>query len=216
MTDAGGDRYVTSNVNITLAEADGRLRSRPIGARYTRFQTPQQGLCIQAYGVLFHFQLGAPGVSVQDPREMVAEPWFQASLRAHDKVDVFVVAGHMPVTGHDGWDAVHAAIRAVWPTTPILMLAGHTHVRDCKMFDDASMVLESGRYLETVGWMSVSNVSGRPSLARTYIDANPRNYVRTCCSRRHTMLAWRMRGTSRRGAAVLCARRWRRSPPRGT
>lgn len=188
-THAGGDRYVTSNVNITLPDADGQLRSRPIGARYTRFRTPQQGLHIQAYGVLFDFQLGAPGVTVQDPRKMVAEPWFQASLRAHDTVDAFVVAGHMPVTGHDGWDAVHAAIRAVWPTVPILMLAGHTHVRDCKMFDDASMVLESGRYLETIGWMSVSNVTGRPSFARTYIDANPRNYVRIRGSRRRTTRA---------------------------
>lgn len=139
-----------------------------------------QRLQIQAYGVLFHFQLGAAGITVQDPVEMVREPWFQASLREPSHVDAFVIAGHMPVTGHDGWDAVHAAIREVWPTTPILMLAGHTHVRDCRMMDEYSMVLESGRYMETIGWMSVSNVSATPpTWSRRYIDANPRNYVRT-------------------------------------
>ena len=168
-----GDRYLTSNVHITLP---GTTQSRPIGHRYTRFTTKNQRLTIQAYGVLFDFQLGAPGITVQDPKAMVKEAWFQASLRASSDVDAFVIAGHMPVTGYDGWDAIHEAIRSVWPTTPILMLGGHTHVRDCRMLDSHAMALESGRYLETVGWMSVSNVSV-PTFSRRYIDANPRNYA---------------------------------------
>ena len=168
-----GDRYLTSNVHITLP---GTTRSRPIGHRYTRFTTKNQRLNIQAYGVLFDFQLGAPGITVQDPKAMVKEAWFQESLRASSDVDAFVIAGHMPVTGYDGWDAIHEAIRSVWPTTPILMLGGHTHVRDCRMLDSRAMALESGRYLETVGWMSVSNVSV-PTFSRRYIDANPRNYA---------------------------------------
>jgi len=44
------------------------------------------------------------------------------------------------------------------------------------MLDSHAMALESGRYLETVGWMSVSNVSV-PTFSRRYIDANPRNYA---------------------------------------
>ena len=177
-TYAGHGRYLTSNVNISLPDTPGGApRSRPIGARWTRFVTPHQNLTVQAYGVLFDFRLAARGITVQDPVAMVREPWFLASLR-QEHVDVFVVAGHMPVTGDPGWDAVHAAIRAAWPETPILMFAGHTHVRDCRMPDRRAMVLESGRYLETVGWMSISNVSARaPELARRYIDANPRNYA---------------------------------------
>ena len=65
------------------------------------------------------------------------------------------------------------AIRTVHPTTPIMILGGHSHIRDCGesiihhlrfdkrpmkvtlvQFDDRSMALESGRYMETVGWMS--------------------------------------------------------------
>lgn len=199
---------MTSNVNITLPDDDGTPRSRPIGQRYTRFRTRQQQLQIQSYGVLFHFQLAAAGITVQDPREMVKEPWFQASLVEHEHVDAFVIAGHMPVTGHDGWEAVHAAIRAVWPTTPILMLAGHTHIRDCRLMDDYAMVLESGRYMETVGWMSVSNVSATPPRwSRRYIDANPRNYVRGTHSRRRCMRASSMPARCPRRAAALRARR---------
>ncbi|WFD45286.1 hypothetical protein MPSI1_003968 [Malassezia psittaci] len=171
-------RYLTSNVNISLSDSPGSIpRSRPIGQLYTRFQTPHQNLTIQSYGILFDFRLAAQGISVQSPEEMVHEPWFQASLN-QTHIDAFVIAGHMPVTGHKGWEAVHSAIRAKWPTTPILMLAGHTHVRDCRMLDRSSMVLESGRYLETIGFMSISNVrDASPTLFRRYIDANPRNYA---------------------------------------
>lgn len=68
---------------------------------------------------------------------------------------------------------VFNAVRAVHPTTPILILGGHTHIRDCGettihhlgfdtqlmkgilvQFDGRSMALESGRYMETIGWMS--------------------------------------------------------------
>ncbi|WFD31977.1 hypothetical protein MSPP1_003019 [Malassezia sp. CBS 17886] len=176
-------RYVTSNVNISLPDAPNNTdapaaRSRPIGSLYTRFTTPRRGLVVQAYGVLFDFRLAAKGISVQDPVEMAGEPWFLESLRTHADVDVFVIAGHMPVTGHAGWDALHAAIREVWPTAPIIMLGGHTHVRDCRMMDARAMALESGRYLETIGWMSVRGVRGRaPEFSRRYIDANPRNYA---------------------------------------
>ncbi|WFD35092.1 hypothetical protein MCUN1_001941 [Malassezia cuniculi] len=166
-------RYLTSNVNISLFEGD----TRPIGSRYARFVTPNQNLRVQSYGVLFDFKLAAKGISVQDPVQMAQEPWFVESL--HDgPVDVFVIAGHMPITGDNGgWDAVLGAIRKVHPTTPVLMFGGHTHVRDCRVPDAYSMALESGRYLETVGWMSVSDITGQPKFSRRYIDANPRNYA---------------------------------------
>ena len=62
---------------------------------------------------------------------------------------------------------VFDAVRAVHPTTPILILGGHSHIRDCRkgrlfacllclthipvQFDGRSIALESGRYMETVG-----------------------------------------------------------------
>jgi 2',3'-cyclic-nucleotide 2'-phosphodiesterase (5'-nucleotidase family) len=49
---------------------------------------------------------------------------------------------------------VHKAIRALHPDTPIMIFGGHTHIRDCVQYDGRTMALESGRYMETVGWMS--------------------------------------------------------------
>ncbi|PKI84737.1 hypothetical protein MVES1_001224 [Malassezia vespertilionis] len=193
-------RYLTSNVNITLQDTpDTPPRSRPIGDLYARFVT-QHGVQIQAYGVLFDFRLAAEEITIQSPEHMVQQAWFLESLRKHDRVDVFVVAGHMPVADHAGWKAVHAAIRAVWPDTPIMMLAGHTHLRDCQMLDQASMALESGRYMETIGWMSIEDVTARPpTFSRRYIDANPRNFAF------HAGLAHANQLSTRRGKFVRAA-----------
>jgi hypothetical protein len=43
-----------------------------------------------------------------------------------------------------------------------MSFGGHTHIRNCIQYDEHSMGLESGRYMETVGWMSklLSPMSG--------------------------------------------------------
>ena len=86
----------------------------------------------------------------------------------------------MPVAqANDGWPFVFNAIRAVHPTTPIIILGGHSHIRDCNQLDGRSMSLESGRYMETVGWMSVKfDVDDTKNLtfSRRYLDPNRLTY----------------------------------------
>lgn len=49
----------------------------------------------------------------------------------------------MPVR-RDQFPVIFDAIRAVHPNTPILVLGGHSHIRDCVQYDGRSMALESG------------------------------------------------------------------------
>ncbi|KAG5651889.1 hypothetical protein H0H81_007046 [Sphagnurus paluster] len=85
----------------------------------------------------------------------------------------------MPVKG-GGWNLVFNAIRKVHPFIPITILGGHTHVRDCKQLDRRSISLESGRYMETVGWISVKlddNKSAKKiDFTRRYLDPNRVTY----------------------------------------
>jgi hypothetical protein len=87
----------------------------------------------------------------------------------------------MPVR-EDKWPYVFNAVRAVHPTTPILILGGHTHIRDCLQFDGRSISLESGRYMETVGWLSAdlsnlaTNKDGNITFTRRYLDPNRVTY----------------------------------------
>lgn len=170
-------RYISSNVNISIYdEQQGKNISRPIGDRFVKFNTTQ-GKRVTSLGVLFKFTGQDGGITIQDAKLMVKEDWFAQAIA--EEPDVFLLAGHMPVA-RDEWPVVVNAIREVHPKTPIILLGGHTHVRDCITYDGQSVGLESGRYLETIGWISAnlsSAQNGNLSFSRTYIDANRRNYA---------------------------------------
>ncbi|KAN0061950.1 hypothetical protein ACQY0O_005945 [Thecaphora frezii] len=181
-------RYMASNVKIAVPDADDPTRNItvPLGSLSVSFTTPVQGLRVVSYGILFGFRLAAPGIFVQPPEQMIEEPWFEESLdkAQREGVDVFVLLGHMPVSGDPAWQAVRSKIRKRFPDTPIAVLGGHTHVRDCRMLDDQTMALESGRYLETIGFMGIQDLKKRVQglvdrvrFTRRYIDPNPRNFA---------------------------------------
>lgn len=167
-------RYVSSNVQISHAAPRGGANvTYNFGEQFVKFKT-DHGRKITSLGVLFNFTGADNGITVQDPAKMVLEPWFAEAIA--EEPDVFLIAGHMPVR-HDQFPTVVNAVRKVHPTTPIVVLGGHSHIRDCTQYDKHSMGLESGRYLETVGWLSMNLTSDGPTFSRSYIDANRRNYA---------------------------------------
>ncbi|KAJ7126206.1 Metallo-dependent phosphatase-like protein [Mycena epipterygia] len=167
-------RYLSSNVNITVGGI-----SVPVGSRFAKFKT-RKGRAVTALGVLYDFTDNDEGTTVQFVADMVKEAWFAAAIK--DEPDLFLLAGHMPVS-RDNWPIVYNAIRAVHADTPIIILGGHSHVRDCLQFDGRSMSLESGRYFETVGWMSAdlpapNSKSNNKNItfSRRYLDPNRVTY----------------------------------------
>ncbi|KAG2366668.1 Metallo-dependent phosphatase-like protein [Suillus spraguei] len=170
-------RYLSSNVNITVFNSDGEAESVPVGNRSTKFTT-RKGRRITSLGVLYDFTGNDVNTTVQTVADMVEEQWFAEAIA--EEPDVFVLVGHMPVS-YDNWPTVFNAVRAVHPLTPILIFGGHTHIRDCQQYDGRSMALESGRYMETIGWMSadlnaaVGNANNI-SFTRRYMDQNRVTY----------------------------------------
>ncbi|KAG8998214.1 hypothetical protein FRB94_006993 [Tulasnella sp. JGI-2019a] len=169
-------RFLTSNVNITVVGSNGSLTTVPVGERYTRFTT-LQGRKVLALGVLLDFKNNAQNTTVQTTKDLVRESWFKEVIR--EEVDFFLLVGHMAVSDNN-WRLLFNAIRAMHPHTPIFIFGGHYHIRDCNMLDDRAMALASGRYMETVGWMSATipaNDSANMNLTRRYLDANRVTYV---------------------------------------
>ncbi|KAI8458527.1 Metallo-dependent phosphatase-like protein [Phakopsora pachyrhizi] len=163
--------YLTSNVNITTSG-----KSVPIGSRYRKFTTAQ-GRRITAFGIIFHFTSNANGTIVQPPSELVKESWFQEAII--DQPDVFLLTGHMGISDPD-WQIVFDSIRGLHPKVPIIILGGHLHIRDCRQLDNRSMSLASGRYMETVGWMSLSglgSLNSEVNFTRRYLDNNRATYA---------------------------------------
>ncbi|KAI0685579.1 Metallo-dependent phosphatase-like protein [Cytidiella melzeri] len=171
-------RYLSSNVNITVPDKHGNLVSVPVGERFRKFTT-LKGRKVTSLGVLYDFTGNDFNTTVQKVADMVKEQWFHEAIE--EEPDFFLLVGHMPVQ-RDDWPLVFNAVRAVHPTTPILILGGHSHIRDCVQLDGRSMSLESGRYMETVGWMSVNldenSKSSNKNLtfSRRYLDPNRVTY----------------------------------------
>lgn len=69
--------------------------------------------------------------------------------------------GHNPLRSGSGstLTTVFKAIRAARPDIPIQAFGGHTHVRDFAVYDAGSTGIESGRYCETMGWVSISGIN---------------------------------------------------------
>jgi len=168
---------LTSNVNITVFNSDGKPESVPVGNRYTRFTT-RKGRRITSLGVIFDFTGNDVNTTVQAVGDMVKEQWFVEAIA--EEPDAFVLIGHMPVS-NDSWPTVVNAVRSVHPLTPILIFGGHTHIRDCRQYDGRSMGIESGRYMETIGWMSADLDAAKDNrdnvtFTRRYLDQNRVTY----------------------------------------
>ncbi|TFY66105.1 hypothetical protein EVG20_g4987 [Dentipellis fragilis] len=167
-------RYLTSNVNITIKGADGKMASVPVGSRFAKFKT-RKGRKVTSLGVLFDFAGNSANTAVQKVEDMVKEACFADAIR--EEPDFFLLVGHMPLK-NDKWPVVFNALRAIHPMTPILLLGGHSHTCDCQQYDGRSTALQSGRYMETIGWheLDEKNHGKDVSFNRRYLDANVVTY----------------------------------------
>ncbi|UNI21468.1 hypothetical protein JDV02_007456 [Purpureocillium takamizusanense] len=167
-----GDRYVTSNVKV-LNQTTGQYEY--VGATH-RYFTTAKGLRIMAFGVLFDFTGNSNASQVLKAKDMVKESWFADALASKQPVDMFVLFGHNPVRQTDRastFQTVVDAIRRAHAKTPVQIFGGHSHIRDFSVYDDASVAIESGRYCETLGWVSVSGFDASNSGFRGVVP-NPR------------------------------------------
>ncbi|KAG6003153.1 hypothetical protein E4U21_002307 [Claviceps maximensis] len=171
-------KYIASNVDYIDSETGER---KPLAQRYRKFRTKNQGLEIVAFGFLFDFTGNANNTVVQPVADAVKEQWFQNAIR--EKPDLFVVIGHVGLRMEE-YRTIFKALRKQNWHTPIAMFGGHAHVRDTRRFDLRSLAMASGRYFETIGFMSIRGIKKRSrkqmaseaasslKFHRKYIDTN--------------------------------------------
>ncbi|KAK2629071.1 hypothetical protein QTJ16_002174 [Diplocarpon rosae] len=159
-----GDKYVTSNVQIYNPATSA---FDYIGSRF-RYFTTEHGLRIMAFGVLFDFTGNSNVSKVIRAADLVKENWFLEAVNFDQPIDLFLLLGHNPIRTTDTvstFGLVHQTIRSFRPSTPIQIFGGHSHTRDFQVYDDTSTALESGRYCETLGWLSMSGLNSTRSTA---------------------------------------------------
>jgi 2',3'-cyclic-nucleotide 2'-phosphodiesterase (5'-nucleotidase family) len=170
------DSYVASNLDIIDPVTGQQV---PLAPRFKKFTTKKQGIRIIAFGFIYDFEGNENNTIVQPAEETVKEIWFQDAIRDRE-VDLFLVIGHVPVRSPEFLE-IFQAIRKVQWDTPIQFFGGHTHIRDYKKYDAKSFALESGRFMETIGFQSIDRLStgtkdvqasNSPVFSRKYIDNN--------------------------------------------
>ncbi|KAI1379005.1 Metallo-dependent phosphatase-like protein [Hypoxylon crocopeplum] len=168
--------YIASNLDYIEPETGNQI---PQAQRYIKFKTKNLGYNVVALGFLFNFDRNANNSVVQPVEEAMKEEWFQAAIR--EKPDLFLVVGHVGLRMNE-FEQIFKVIRDENWFTPIAFLGGHAHVRDARKFDDNAFAIASGRYFETIGWMSVDGIKKKSgngpsteatvSFKRRYIDNN--------------------------------------------
>ena len=180
--------YLASNIDIISPLTGERV---PLAPRFRKLTTKNTGLRVLAFGFLFDFVGNANNTFVQAVAETVKEEWFLDAIHDRD-LDLILVAGHVALRSEE-YSTIFEAIRKANSVITIALFGGHTHIRDSKKFDERAFALESGRYMETVGFMSIGQLvtgAGRPdnrelaltqsqwpvAFRRRYIDANLYSY----------------------------------------
>lgn len=163
-----GPNYLASNLDILDPDTGKQV---PFASRYRTFTTKLQGLRILAFGFIFDFDRNGQVTIVQQVNDTVHEAWFKQAV-ASNEVDLIIVIGHVALRSYE-FELVHEAIRRQQPDVPIQFFGGHYHVRDYRIFDNKAHALASGRFMETIGFQSISSLfSSTPKFTRTYIDNN--------------------------------------------
>ncbi|KAF8859834.1 hypothetical protein BDZ45DRAFT_672988 [Acephala macrosclerotiorum] len=173
--------YLASNLDYIKPKTGEQV---PMAQRYRKFTTKNQGIRVLAFGFLFNFTGNANNTVVQPVEKTIKEKWFQDAIR--EDVDLFVVIGHVTLEGPE-YKAIFKAIRSQKWDTPIQFFGGHSHIRNYFKYDSKAYGVQAGRYMETIGWMSIDGISGKEkkgdskelasmSFKRRYIDNNLYGY----------------------------------------
>ena len=158
--------YLASNLDIIDPKTG---EQRPLAKRFKKFTTKNQGIRILAFGFLFNFENNSNNTVVQTVQDTVKEKWFQEAIRDRE-VDLFLVIGHVPLRTQE-FATIYKAIREQQWDVAIQFFGGHTHIRDYAKYDRKAYGLESGRYMETIGFMSVTGLPTGGKSDPTSIDA---------------------------------------------
>lgn len=134
------DGYVTSNVE---------MHGEPVSGR--RYLVVGDVLIL---GFLYDMKDNDPLVDVKSVEDAVSEDWFLEALQLN--VTAVVALCHMDVED-ELVSTIREAIREKGgQDLPVIFVTGHTHYRGFKEMDERAVSFEAGRYLETIGFVSIS------------------------------------------------------------
>jgi 2',3'-cyclic-nucleotide 2'-phosphodiesterase (5'-nucleotidase family) len=161
-------KYLTSNVFLTETN-----ETRPIGSKYRFLEGSLSNRTVLTFGFLYDFQNHCLMTEVEDVEKTVNDTWFIDVVEGKQgNFDAILVLAHM-----DAFDplvnVILAKIREICgDNMPVQFISGHTHQRKFQQIDPFSTSFEAGRYLDTVGFTSLSFNSSIANFEHKFIDGD--------------------------------------------
>lgn len=178
-----GERFISTNVEYL----DDNNEWVPFGNTHRYFESKVNKYKILSFSFIFDFKWFNRRVNVIPISEILHQQWFinlVDDYAQNYEVDMLLIVGHIPVT-HDWYELyyLHHFLRKRFPQTVIQYFGGHSHIRDFSVIDRYASGLQSGRYCETVGFLSLQNLdtTGNYNIVkevdRKYIDFNIHSFT---------------------------------------
>jgi 2',3'-cyclic-nucleotide 2'-phosphodiesterase (5'-nucleotidase family) len=147
---AWGERYVTSNVWKKDKSAHLGRPYRIIYGRNTNVQ-------LLVLGFLYEMKDASEMVIVQSIHETMQEKWMRDILKDTQSTnDGIIVMAHMHVTDALIQVILQGLRAKVGMDIPIVFVTGHTHIRAVDKPDATSISVESGKFMDSLGFVSVT------------------------------------------------------------
>ena len=159
-------KYLTSNVFLTET-------NETVGSKYRFLEGPLSNRTVLTFGFLYDMQYHCEMTEVEDVEKVVNDTWFIDVVGGKQgNFDAILVLAHMddedPLV-----DVILAKIREICgDNMPVQFITGHTHQRKFHQIDPFSTSFEAGRYLETIGFTSLSFNSSFANFEHKFIDGN--------------------------------------------
>lgn len=170
------EKYVSSNVEFFEEKLNTWV---PFGNKYRYFETVN-GKKVLALSFLFDFKRFNELARVTSIEDEVKKDWILKELLGSyndDNIDLLIVFGHLPIQHGSNAELLflHRFLRKHFKTSIIQYFGGHSHIRDFISIDDKATALQSGRFCETVGFLSLS-LDENPNFFRKYLDFNQQSF----------------------------------------
>lgn len=185
-----GDHFISTNVQYKNDNDDWVIFGNNTH-RY--FETKINKFKILSFSFLFDFKMNNKRVNVIPINKIINQEWFINLVNDYSnnyEIDSIIIFGHLPVS--NDWNELkilHNFLRSYFPNIYIQYFGGHSHIRDFSIYDNLSTGLQSGRYCETAGFLSIDELPNKNieindsnnyisnNIHRKYIDFNLHSFM---------------------------------------
>jgi len=167
-----GNRYITDNSYL-------KSTNSTIGSSPYYLRNSINGKKMLVLGYLYDFLQFANNTYVEKISVNLLRNYFTKAMN-EPNVNLIVVVCHIDPQSGVELKQIYNAIRSFHPNKPLMMFAGHRHVKYFNWLDKNAFVIESGKYFEVLGQISFDfdDSTGFSNFQQQWVNTSVSNFIK--------------------------------------